>query len=56
MTRAAIRIASSVATLLATTALSLAEDVRTGKAAYGDWQTDAPGVMRKIIALGLRDS
>jgi hypothetical protein len=25
-----------------------AQDVRVGKAAYGDWQTDAPGVMRKI--------
>ena len=46
MTRAAIRTVSSVAVLLATTAL--AEEVRTGKAAYGDWQTDAPGVMRKI--------
>ena len=48
MTRAAIRTVSSVAVLLATTALAFAEDVRTGKAAYGDWQTDAPGVMRKI--------
>jgi hypothetical protein len=27
---------------------ALAQDVRVGKAAYGDWQTDAPGVMRKI--------
>ena len=48
MTRVAIRTVSSVAVLLATSALALAEDVRTGKAAYGDWQTDAPGVMRKI--------
>ena len=48
MTRAAIRTVSSVAVLLATSSLALAEDVRTGKAAYGDWQTDAPGVMRKI--------
>ncbi len=27
---------------------ALAQDVRVGKAAYGDWQTDAPGVTRKI--------
>jgi glucose/arabinose dehydrogenase len=25
-----------------------AQSVRTGSSAYGDWQTDAPGVMRKI--------
>lgn len=25
-----------------------AEDVRTGRAAYGDWRTDAPGVTRQI--------
>ncbi|MGH7116702.1 MAG: PQQ-dependent sugar dehydrogenase, partial [Stellaceae bacterium] len=25
-----------------------AQSVRTGSAAYGDWKTDAPGVMRKI--------
>jgi hypothetical protein len=40
--------ASSLAALLATTALALPDDVRTGKAAYGDWQTDSPGVTRKI--------
>jgi glucose/arabinose dehydrogenase len=40
--------ASSLAALLATTVLALADDVRTGKAAYGDWQTDSPGVTRKI--------
>jgi glucose/arabinose dehydrogenase len=40
--------ASSLAALLATTVLALADDLRTGKAAYGDWQTDAPGVTRKI--------
>ena len=38
--------ACSLAALMATSAL--ADEVRTGKAAYGDWQTDAPGVMRKI--------
>jgi glucose/arabinose dehydrogenase len=48
MTRVAIRTATPIAVLLATSALALAEEVRTGKAAYGDWQTDAPGVMRKI--------
>jgi glucose/arabinose dehydrogenase len=30
------------------TAPAVAQDVRTGRAAYGDWQTDAPGVTRKI--------
>jgi hypothetical protein len=40
--------ALSLAALLATTVLALADDVRTGKAAYGDWQTDSPGVTRKI--------
>ena len=42
------RAASSLAALLATSAFGLADDVRVGKATYGDWQTDAPGVMRKI--------
>jgi glucose/arabinose dehydrogenase len=40
--------ASSFTAILATTALSLADEVRTGRSAYGDWQTDAPGVTRKI--------
>ena len=40
--------AASLVALLATSALAVADDVRAGKAAYGDWQTDAPGVTRKI--------
>jgi glucose/arabinose dehydrogenase len=48
MKLATFGMASSLAALLATSALALADDVRTGKTAYGDWQTDAPGVMRKI--------
>ena len=43
-----VRTASLLGTLLATSALALADELRTGKAAYGDWQTDAPGVIRKI--------
>src|SRR5215475_11345388 len=41
---------SSLIVLLGTSALAVDQDVRAGKAAYGDWQTDAPGVMRKITA------
>jgi glucose/arabinose dehydrogenase len=48
MTRFTCSTASSVAALLATSTLVLSDDVRTGKSAYGDWQTDAPGVTRKI--------
>jgi hypothetical protein len=40
--------ASSLIALIGTSALAVAQDVRAGKAAYGDWQTDAPGVARKI--------
>ena len=50
MMRVAIRIAAPLAALLATSALAFAEEVRTGKAAYGDWHSDAPGVTRKITA------
>jgi glucose/arabinose dehydrogenase len=46
MTHLAFNTAFSLVALLATSAL--ADDVRTGSAAYGDWQTDAPGVIRKI--------
>jgi len=47
--------AASVAALAAASVLAAPGDVRTGKAAFGDWQTDAPGVTRKITAgdLGL---
>jgi glucose/arabinose dehydrogenase len=41
---------SSLIVLLGTSALAVDQDVRAGKAAYGDWQTDAPGVTRKITA------
>jgi hypothetical protein len=41
---------SLLAALLITSSWALADDVRTSKAAYGDWQTDAPCVMRKITA------
>src|SRR5690242_15211740 len=27
---------------------AVAQDVRNGAAAYGDWRTDAPGVVRRI--------
>ncbi len=33
-----------------TLAGSASAETRTGKAAYGDWKTDAPGVVRKITA------
>jgi glucose/arabinose dehydrogenase len=33
-----------------------AQDVRTGAAAYGDWRSDAPGVMRKITPGDLPDN
>jgi hypothetical protein len=33
---------------LASPAFAPAVDVRTGAAAFGDWQTDAPGVRRHI--------
>ncbi|MBV9971150.1 MAG: PQQ-dependent sugar dehydrogenase, partial [Xanthobacteraceae bacterium] len=48
MTRVAIRTTAPLAVLLATSVLVPAAEVRTGKAAYGDWQTDSPGVIRKI--------
>ncbi len=40
--------ASSALALIAGMGLAFADDVREGRAAYGDWHTDAPGVMRKI--------
>ena len=48
MTHLAFNTACSLVALLATSAFALADDVRTGSAAYGDWQTDAPGIIRKI--------
>ncbi len=34
-------------------ALAFADDIRTGAAAYGDWRTDAPGVVRRITQADL---
>jgi glucose/arabinose dehydrogenase len=48
MKHGTVRTVSLLVALLATSSWALADDVRAGKAAYGDWQTDAPGVMRKI--------
>jgi glucose/arabinose dehydrogenase len=45
--------AAAFAALAAASVLAAPDDVRTGKAAYGDWQTDAPGVMRKITVADL---
>ena len=48
MTHLAFNTACSLVALLATSAFALADDVRTGSEAYGDWQTDAPGIIRNI--------
>jgi glucose/arabinose dehydrogenase len=48
MTLSTCSTVSSVVALLATSTFVVADDVRTGKSAYGDWQTDAPGIVRKI--------
>ena len=45
MTASRLLIFTAVAGLSATAALA---QVRTGEAAFGDWRTDAPGVVRKI--------
>ena len=42
--------AGSAAGLIGTMTFSAADGVRTGSNAYGDWRTDAPGVMREITA------
>jgi glucose/arabinose dehydrogenase len=39
--------------LLGTTNFSAAAGIRTGSSAYGDWRTDAPGVMREITPADL---
>jgi glucose/arabinose dehydrogenase len=38
---------------IASSAGGSAQSVRSGESAYGDWQTDAPGVMRKITPADL---
>jgi hypothetical protein len=48
MTHLAFNVSCSIVALLGTCASAVADDARTGSAAYGDWQTDAAGVMRKI--------
>ena len=45
--------AGSAAGLIGTMTFSAADGVRTGSNAYGDWRTDAPGVMRKITPADL---
>src|SRR5271169_3383551 len=45
--------ACSMLALAATSNFATAQSVRVGSAAYGDWHTDAPGVMRKITAADL---
>src|SRR5690606_2366109 len=42
--------ALSVAALLAGSAMAQDSQVLTGKDAYGDWEKDAPGVMRQLRA------
>jgi glucose/arabinose dehydrogenase len=53
MTHLAFNTACSLVALLATSALAVADDVRAGSSAFGDWQTDAPGVTRKITVIDL---
>jgi glucose/arabinose dehydrogenase len=50
------RLLLSGITLVSLAGLALAQNaapVRTGQAAYGDWHSDAPGVIRKITAADL---
>ncbi|MGH7030078.1 MAG: PQQ-dependent sugar dehydrogenase [Stellaceae bacterium] len=44
----ALTACSMLAVIAAAPNFASAQSVRTGSAAYGDWKTDAPGVMRKI--------
>lgn len=41
-------IGASAAAMAVSLSWAQAQDVRTGRTAYGDWHVDAPGVMRKI--------
>ncbi len=45
--------AGAMVALVATSTFASAQSVRVGSAAYGDWHTDAPGVMRKITSTDL---
>ncbi|HEX4183625.1 MAG TPA: PQQ-dependent sugar dehydrogenase [Caulobacteraceae bacterium] len=55
-----VRISTAVRSAVALTALAAAPaaiaQVRTGDAAFGDWRTDAPGVVRKISATDMPES
>jgi glucose/arabinose dehydrogenase len=44
----------AVAAIVTASSAAFAQDVRTGKDAYGDWRTDAPGVTRKITVNDLQ--
>jgi len=43
-------LASSTTFLAASIGAALAIDVRSGRSAYGDWHSDSPGTIRKILA------
>ena len=45
--------AGAMLALVATSTFASAQSVRVGSDAYGDWHTDAPGVMRKITSADL---
>ena len=53
MTKKLALAACSMLALAATSTFASAQTVRSGNGAYGDWQADAPGVMRKITAAAL---
>ncbi len=53
MTKKLALAACSMLALAATSTFASAQTVRSGSGAYGDWQADAPGVMRKITAAAL---
>lgn len=49
----AVTACSMLAVIATAPKFASAQSVRTGNAAYGDWRTDAPGVMRKITPADL---
>jgi glucose/arabinose dehydrogenase len=51
--RRLVIVAGSALGLIGAMACLAAEGIRLGNAAYGDWRTDAPGVMRKITPAAL---
>ncbi len=48
-----MRTIAAVASIVAASAALAADGVRTGRAAYGDWRSDAPGVQRLITPADL---